>query len=281
MVTPNLNITEVTESQNQKHITINDGLTKLDEATQDTITYTITGNTTVTATEWTENFFHIMGGTPAGVFDFDVPATKRFFAVENNSGQTATVQVTGGGGVSKTVLNGETFALYCDGTDITEIASGGGISGIAVEEEGSEVLATATRFDFKGIGVTAADDGGGQAGITIDAPYDFGMFFVGIPTNAQEVFRMEAVRGFTIADGAPNSTGEARVASTGNVAFSVKKNGTQFATVTFNISASGTWAFDAASDEVFSAGDTLTIVAPATADATLEDISIFVKGFRS
>jgi hypothetical protein len=284
MATPNLNITEVTESQNQKHITINDGLTKLDEATQDTITFTITGNTTVTATEYTENFAHILGGTPAGAFDFDVPATKRTFAVINNSGQTATVQVTGGGGANVAVANSENYILYCDGTDVLAIAggaAGGGISGVAVEEEGSEVIATATRFDFKGIGVTAADDGGGQAGITIDAPYDLGMFYSGKPTSAQEIFRMEAVRGFTIEDGAPNSTGEARVASTGSVDFSIKRNGTQFATVTFNISASGTWAFDAAADEVFSAGDTLTIIAPATADATLEDIAIFIKGFRS
>lgn len=284
MATPNLSITEVTEAQNQKHITINDGLTKLDEATQDTITYTITGNTTVTATEYTENFAHILGGTPAGVFDFDVPATKRSFSVINSSGQTATVQVTGGGGANVSVATSENYILYCDGTDVVAIAGGavgGGISGVAVEEEGSEIIAAATRFDFKGIGVTAVDDGGGQAGITVDAPYDFGMFFSGIPTNAQEVFRMEAVRGFTITDGAPNSTGEARVASTGNVAFSIKKNGTQFATVTFNISAAGVWAFDAASDEVFVAGDTITFIAPATADATLEDISIFIKGFRS
>ena len=112
-------------------------------------------------------------------------------------------------------------------------------------------------------------------------PYDLGFFYSGKPTNSQEVFRMEAVRDWTHPDPGTGSTGEARVASTGNVAFSVKRNGTQYATVTFNISASGTWAFDAASDEAFSAGDTLTVVAPATADATLEDIAIFIKGLRN
>lgn len=112
-------------------------------------------------------------------------------------------------------------------------------------------------------------------------PYDLGFFYSGKPINSQEVFRMEAVRDWTHPDPGTGSTGEARVASTGNVAFSVKRNGTQYATVTFNISASGTWAFDAASDEAFSAGDTLTVVAPATADATLEDIAIFIKGLRN
>ena len=91
---------------------------------------------------------------------------------------------------------------------------------------------------------------------------------------------MEAVRAFTHPDPGTGSTGEARVASTGNVAFSAKRNGVQYATVTFNISATGTWAFDAASDEDFVAGDTLTFTAPATADTTLEDIAIFLKGIR-
>lgn len=244
MATPNLNITEVTESQNQKHITINDGLTKLDEATQDSLSYTITGNTTVTATQFEENFAHVLGGTPGAGFDFDVPATKRCFCVINDSGQNATVQVAGGGGSSVIVANGETAVVYSDGADISSLGSG-------------------------------------SSGGTPTYPYDLGMYFIGKPTNAQEVFRMEAVRAFTIPDGGPGSTGESRVASTGNVAFSIRRNGTQFATVTFNISASGTWAFDAASDETFSAGDTLTIIAPATADSTLEDISIFIKGNRS
>ncbi len=110
--------------------------------------------------------------------------------------------------------------------------------------------------------------------------YDLGFFYSGKPTDSQEVFRMESVRAWTHPDPGTGSTGEARVASTGNVAFSVRRNGTQYATVTFNISASGTWAFDAAADENFAAGDTLTVLAPATADATLEDIAIFLKGLR-
>lgn len=120
-----------------------------------------------------------------------------------------------------------------------------------------------------------------QTDTAVNPPYDLGFFYSGKPTNTQEVFRMEAVRNFYIPDGAPGSTAEARVASTGNVAFSVKKNGTQFATVTFNVTAAGVWAFDAAADESFVAGDTLSVTAPASADATLEDIAIFIKGIRN
>lgn len=41
------------------------------------------------------------------------------------------------------------------------------VKAVAVEDEGVEILATASRFDFVGAGVTATDAGSGQATITI------------------------------------------------------------------------------------------------------------------
>jgi len=240
MVTPNLSMVEVSESQNQKHITINDALTKIDEATQGSIIHSIVGDTTLSATNYENNFFHTLGGTPAGVFDFDVPATARFFSVSNISGQAGFVQVTGGGGDGVTVEDSENYTLYCDGSDV-------------------QILSVRS---------------------TLTLPYDFGFFYSGLPTDSQEVFRFSAVRAFTIPDAAVGSTALARVASTGTVVFSVLKDAVQFATVTFTASATGVWAFDVAADEVFAAGDVFTVTAPATADATLEDISILVRGDR-
>jgi hypothetical protein len=164
-------------------------------------------------------------------------------------------------------------------------AAGGGISGVEVGDGGSpQTVTDATALDFVGAGVTVADSGGGLATVTIDAPYDFGVFYSGVPGNSQEIFRMEAVRAFTIADGAPGSTANARVESTGSAVFSIRKNGVQFATVTWSAGSptnyDGTWAFDTAADESFVAGDVLTMVGPSTADTTLEDIAIFVKGSR-
>jgi hypothetical protein len=110
-------------------------------------------------------------------------------------------------------------------------------------------------------------------------PYDVGMFYSGIPGNSQEVLRLEATRGFTVPDGATGSNALARVASTGDVTFSIKRNGSEFATCRFNITAAG--VFTQSGDETFAEDDDLTIVAPATADASLEDISIFLKGTRT
>lgn len=112
-------------------------------------------------------------------------------------------------------------------------------------------------------------------------PYDIGFFFSTKPLNSQEVFRMEALRNFTHVDPPAGATAEARVAGSEDRSFSVARNGSQYATVRFNISATGVWAFDSAADEVFVAGDTLTIIAPSTADSTLEDIAIFLDGVRN
>jgi hypothetical protein len=171
---------------------------------------------------------------------------------------------------------------YIRNSDISELTGG-----VQVGDGGSpETVGNATQIDFIG-DVSVVDSGGGLATVTVGAgvaPYDFGVYFSGQPTASQEIFRMKAVRAFTIADGAPGSTANARVESTGSAVFSVRKNGSQFATVTWSAGSptnyDGTWAFDVAADESIVAGDELTIVAPSSADATLEDISIFVKGTR-
>lgn len=171
---------------------------------------------------------------------------------------------------------------YIRNSDISELTGG-----VQIGDGGSpETVGNATQIDFVG-DVSVADSGGGLATVTVGAgtaPYDFGVYFSGQPTASQEIFRMKAVRAFTIADGAPGSTANARVESTGSAVFSVRKNGSQFATVTWSAGSptnyDGTWAFDVAADESIVAGDELTIVAPSSADATLEDISIFVKGTR-
>ncbi len=112
----------------------------------------------------------------------------------------------------------------------------------------------------------------------ISRPADVGIFVQGLPSNSELVLRLEVPRAFTIPSGGTGSQASARVASTGNVAFDLLKNGVSFGTVTFNVSATG--SFTVASATSFAAGDVLTITAPATADATLEDISITLVGTR-
>ena len=166
MVTPFLGFAVPIESQAQKTVTIANALSDLDRATQGDTALTITGATTVTADEFTLGFSLELSGTPGAPFDLTVPSTKRFFRVENGSDAIATVKTAAGTTVDVAV--GEFRLLYCDGANITEEGGGGGGGGsAAIEDEGSVVVAAATTIDFKGAGVTAVDDGGNQAGVTI------------------------------------------------------------------------------------------------------------------
>ena len=70
---------------------------------------------------------------------------------------------------------------------------------------------------------------------------------------------------------AARSFARARVAATASTTFTVKKNGAQVATVVFAAGATvGVWS----AAVTWADGDFATVEAPATADATLQDISI-------
>jgi hypothetical protein len=181
-----------------------------------------------------------------------------------------------------------------DGTDGNTVLSGSGAPSGGLGVDGDFYIDTAA-LAFYGpkasgswgspssiVGVTdAASDG--KSYIRKDAAwvelvrfYDIGVFIAGAPEDAELVLQLTAVRAFSLPAALTESYGSAVTASTGTVAFSLRKNDTEFGTLTFT--ASGTGVFAAASATSFALGDVLTILAPATADATLADISINLKG---
>lgn len=104
----------------------------------------------------------------------------------------------------------------------------------------------------------------------VDRPYDLRAWIPGSPTDAQVVDNFVAARPITFAAAFAGSYAKATTASTGDVSFTVKKNGSNVGTIRFNASATGT--FTLAGGMTLAAGDVVSIVAPATADATLADI---------
>jgi hypothetical protein len=85
--------------------------------------------------------------------------------------------------------------------------------------------------------------------------------------------------GVTFRAGLTDSRAGAEVAATASSVFSLTKNGTQFATLTFAAgSAAGVIA--CASDAVFTTGDVLRVIAPAARDVTLSGVSATFIGYR-
>lgn len=102
------------------------------------------------------------------------------------------------------------------------------------------------------------------------------MFVSGKPEDAEKLFIMKSVVDFQIVEDFIGSTAIAEVASVGTVVFSITKNGVEFGTITFTSSATGVFA--SAADTTIAIGDVFGIIAPATADGAMQDISIAING---
>jgi len=108
---------------------------------------------------------------------------------------------------------------------------------------------------------------------TMDIPGSF----EGKPTASQVVFRMVAGRAFDLPASMTGSNFKADVAATTSTVFSIRKNGVEGATMTM-AAAGTTGTFTNAAADSFAAGDVLTVVAPATPDATLADMGWVLVG---
>ena len=151
MTTPILGITEISASQNQKEVTANQMVRDLEAAGNDLVTVTVTGNTTLTGAQFNRAWLIRLTGSPASDFNLTVPANKRAFVIDNQTGRTGTV--TRGSGATVAVLTAERRLLGSDGTDIVALApahnltggGGGGGGGGAPVFKGALVKRTATQ----------------------------------------------------------------------------------------------------------------------------------------
>jgi len=160
--------------------------------------------------------------------------------IVNNTG-SATLSIKRGA-TTKTLLTLEVGTYYCDG-------SADGLVAVAVS--------------------TAA----------ASPPYDVGASYPGVPTASAVLMRYPFPRQVIFPASLTNSKGVAGTAATAQTDFDIKKNNSSVGTMRFAIGAT-TATFIAASQQTYTAGDYITVVAPGSPDATLADIGFGLAGTR-
>lgn len=108
--------------------------------------------------------------------------------------------------------------------------------------------------------------------------YDLANFDTDRPASGELILKVFPY-GVTFYAGLVNSQAGAEVAATASAVFSIKKNNTQFATLTFGAGQT-TGVFACAADVTFGAGDVLKITAPSPRDATLSGVAATLIGYR-
>jgi len=109
--------------------------------------------------------------------------------------------------------------------------------------------------------------------------YDVSAFIAGTPSGLDVVFQFVAVRNVTFADDFTGSLGISRVVTTATREYVIQKNGGQVGTLTFTNAGGVDGVFvTSGGSTTLIPGDIISILAPAAADATLEDVAVTFKG---
>lgn len=104
-------------------------------------------------------------------------------------------------------------------------------------------------------------------------------FAPGTGTSNQKLMRIGIAQAVKFPSGAANSIALASANATSNTTFTLKQNGSSFATILFT-AGTATGTFTQASDANFVATDLLEIDGPASPDGTLADVGITLAGIK-
>lgn len=240
-----LNIPQLAENQAAPEVTVNDATRALGDALADKFDINLTaGNVTLTAVQYRGAvlFRAINVATGGRTVTLPTPAIEREFVLfESDSANTNDISLILGS-TTLTLSPGRLYNVRTDGT---------------------------------ANGVVARDIGG------VSEPRDVTAFVPGAMGNAQLLFRSKVVRAFTLPANLVGSNVTAVTAATASTTITIKKNGSAIATAVFGIGGTtATLATTGGTAQSVAVGDVVTFEGPATADATLADTSIDLKGSR-
>lgn len=246
-----LNIPEIEETQNNKHVTHNNAVGFLEQASNAKLGVSTAGTADITLTDdqATRYVYYLVGaGTASGAHNLVFPGeigtlnnnAKRYFVVKNSSGYTVTVK-SDAAGTTVVLATGAAAIIHQDHDDMVKLS--------------------------------------GYDGLTT-APYDIACSMPGLPDDNGEVLKFVAVRAIDFPDDFAGSVGHCGTNPTATAAYDVKKNGSSIGSI--SISTSGVFTFSTTGGATSLAiSDRITINAPSPQDATLANVGISLLGTRT
>lgn len=237
----NLTLTQLAANQASPEVPVNDAAGQVDAALTELLDFDLTGGDgNVTTLQFQRNVFFRAINATAAPRNITLPANRRGLILFE-SDVGNTKTVTLVRGTATVVMQpGRLYAVRLDGTSN---------------------------------GLFGRDIGG------VNEPNDFHVFLRGVMVNSQLCLRQKATRAFTLPQNLTFSLASATANATASTTITLKKNGSSIGTIVFALGAStGTFTFSAAVS--FAVGDVFTIEGPATADATLADVTLDLFGTR-
>jgi hypothetical protein len=275
--TPKLVMPEIAQSQGQKEVTHNQALRLLDALVQATVIDKDLGEPPGSPADGDT---YIVGATPSS--DSDWNGHDDDIAYYSSSAWTFSTPEEGW---IVYVQNENTFYVYAAvGSEFYWVTLDSILNSLLNFIDLSDTPASFSGQAYKLPRVNGAQTALEfiyEVDLTNLAGYDVIGYLDGQPTASQVLLRMPFTRNVQFPASMTGSQGKAGVA-TGDSAgaeFSLKKNGVEFGTMTFDYDETVA-VFAAASATDFTAGDILTIVAPASPDSALSGVGFALKGYK-
>jgi len=247
-MTDNLTLSQVSASQNNKEVTINDKGGEIDAALTEVVTLTIDNTNAGTVTQAQLQRAAMLQIDPDGTTPPDAAITitvgtafkRGNFAVFNNTSFDVTVEVSGQSATPPTVPAGEVFMVNLDGTDVRSAGGGGG---------------------------------GGTS------YYDVPMAYSGGPPTSSEVMTSVMIaRQVTFPANFSGSYGNIGTNPTATFDIDVRDDGASIGTISISTSGVFTFTTNGGTQKVVAAGSLLEFIAPATTDSTAADMIATLAG---
>lgn len=238
----NLDLPVMTENQTGKEVTFNDALAVVDAVLTEIFAADVTsGNVSLTNDQFRQQQRIHISGAATAGRNVTVPAIKRGFLVTAAGANVEDANLVRGS-TSIAIEPGSAYQCFTDGTT-------------------NGLLAFPLQQPSSGL------------------PHDFQFFVSGVPGSSEICATFTATRAFTLPEDLVGSLFKAKVAADASTVFDVQKNSVSFGDITFAASGdTGTADTTAAS---FAIGDVLDIVAPASQDDLLADITFAFVGERA